>query len=250
MTLRLVSPDPVGATPHELHQRIGAAAVERVEAPNPYEKKSIEELFDMALSGEVPRERPLKQGEPERLSAQHLQWVLMRSMGFRPGQIVELESRAGREVSLPRVSVILHHPDAEFLLARLVSYRAEASMGSVTQRLAQHAHEMISINLHHARNVKKPELSQKTSMELLKLHYANEQKAPPEKQGAELDPAETARLARAIEASKRLRERGYTRYEVQETGAAGGDSLSPAAALGSGSLPQAPAVVSPVESDG
>lgn len=256
-TAMLVDGDPVGSTPHEL-RLLPAGGEVAVTAPaerkNPFEPKTIDELYDMVLSGEVPRHRPLKQGEPDVLSVQHLNWASLRAQGFTPGRIQQLEAAQGREVTLNRISVILHHPDAEWLIARLASYRATGQISSTNEWLEDVAGEAREITLYHMRNVSKPELSQKTALELLKMRYgAEQQDAPKEAARVAFAPGEISRLAGAISEANRLREIGYRRVEVLPADAAGGLTALPSPSGSPGQPPsQAPAVVSPLdgESDG
>lgn len=250
----LVDSDPVGSTPHELRllPAGGEVAVREAERPvNPFEQKTIDELYDMVLGGEVPRHRALKTGEPDVLSVQHLNWVCLRSQGFMPARIQQLEALQGREVTLNRISVILHHPDAEWLLGRLAAYRATGQIQSTNEWLADVAGEAREVTLHHMRNVSKPELSAKTALELLKMRYATEQAEAPREAGkVAFAPGEISRLAGAITQANRLREIGYKRVEVLPADAAGGLTALPSPSGSPGQPPsQAPAVVSPPESE-
>lgn len=249
-TAVLVDGDPVGSTPHELRLLPaggGEVMREAERQTNPFEQKTIDELYDMVLSGEVPRHRALKQGEPEVLSVQHLNWISLRAMGFTPGRIQLLEAAQGREVTLNRISVILHHPDAEWMIARLASYRATGQISSTNEWLADVAGEAREVTLHHMRNVSKPELSAKTALELLKLRYATEQAETPRGPAqVAFAPGEVSRLAGAITQANRLREIGYKRVEVLPADAAGGLTALPSPSGSPGQPPsQAPAVVSP-----
>lgn len=233
--------DPAGATPHELPELppevVGAIVPETTPSPAPheaYQKKTVEELFDMALNGQIPRGRELKTGEPESLSPQHLQWVLMRSMGFKPGQIVQQEILQGRPVTLNRVSVILNHPDSQFLLHRLMSYRAENHIGDVSERIRAHAHELVDIALHHARNVKKENASRQSVFDLLKMGGYGAVEKKQVEHSFSLPAAQANQLTGAIQEASALRQR---RIETLEVGTAGSDNATEFRHLGSGRPP-------------
>ena len=83
------------------------------------QQSEIERLFDLALAAELPRSRALKYYEPARLNERHLAMIMMRSGGVRQCDIAEAFN-----VTDSNASVILNHPDAEYLLARIQAMKA------------------------------------------------------------------------------------------------------------------------------
>lgn len=95
-----------------------------------YHRPEIERLFDLALDGRLPRRRELKPWEPDRLNERHLSMVMMRAGGLKQRQIARAFGATDANVS-----VVLNHPDAEYLLVRLQAMKATAPT-SVERRLA------------------------------------------------------------------------------------------------------------------
>lgn len=89
----------------------------------------IEKLFADALAGNIPRSRELKAWEPQTLSERHLAIIMMRSAGFKQRQIAQAIGATDSNVS-----VVLNHPDAEYILARLAAARF-AVPSSIEKRL-------------------------------------------------------------------------------------------------------------------
>jgi hypothetical protein len=83
-------------------------------------KLAMEELIARCLSGLLPRSRPLKSWEPDTLDERHIQAILLRATGMKQNAIAAV---TGWEESW--VSVVLNHPDAQFILTKLLSYAAD-----------------------------------------------------------------------------------------------------------------------------
>lgn len=94
------------------------------------DRPEIQALFELALEGKLPRERELKTWEPQRLNERHLAMVMMRSGGLKQRQIAR-----AFEATDSNVSIVLNHPDAEYLLSRLAAMKA-TQPGTIEQRLA------------------------------------------------------------------------------------------------------------------
>jgi predicted transcriptional regulator len=84
------------------------------------QRESIEELFDAALAGFLPRSRDLKPWEPDKLNPRHLQVINLKAAGVSNKKIAEMLA-----ISEPNVSVIVNHPDSQYILARIIAYAAE-----------------------------------------------------------------------------------------------------------------------------
>lgn len=229
------SNDPLAVSPHEYFpapEEVPGVSALPVLAPQQadlaaFSISDVDSLFELARLGKIPRSRALKQGEPEILKPQHLDIVLRRAMGFSPGQIARDMDLTG-----PWVSTILGHPDAQFLVTRLMSLRAMGGATSVQDKLEAAAHEMLDIALYHARNVKSPVVSQKSAFELMKMAgYGAAQKVDVT-QTNRLDNEQVTRLAGALEEAARVRAAGLQPmkeiqpgvFEAVESGEGGGGS--------------------------
>lgn len=93
--------------------------------------EEVEALFGAARRGELPRSRPLKPWEPATLNEQHLQMILLRAGGVRQNRIA-----AHFEFDQSRVSVILNHPDAQYILDKLGAVHAVDTLASHRERIA------------------------------------------------------------------------------------------------------------------
>lgn len=94
------------------------------------DRPEIQRLFELALEGALPRARPLKEWEPQRLNERHIAMVNMRAAGLKQRQIAQAFGATDSNVS-----IILNHPDAEYLLSRLQSMRA-TQPSDIEQRMA------------------------------------------------------------------------------------------------------------------
>ncbi len=94
------------------------------------DRPEIQALFERALAARLPRVRELKYWEPARLNERHLAMVMMRASGVNQRTIARAFN-----VTDANVSVVLNHPDAELLLAKLQSMRATQPSG-IEARLA------------------------------------------------------------------------------------------------------------------
>jgi hypothetical protein len=117
-----------GYTPHEDFEVDAPVALTQVPPVDP-QSAYLENLFDLALRGELPRYRELRPWEPKTLQPQHLEWILMRSAGARNQAIASFFG-----ASDATVSIVLRHPDAKYLLSRLAVMRTEG-MTDISKRL-------------------------------------------------------------------------------------------------------------------
>lgn len=83
------------------------------------DRPEIQALFERALEAKLPRSRDLKPYEPARLNERHLSMVMMRAGGMKQRTIAQVFG-----VTDSNVSIVLNHPDAEYLLSRLQAMRA------------------------------------------------------------------------------------------------------------------------------
>lgn len=138
---------------------------------NPTARHELQGLITRAMTGTLPRIRTLKEWEPDKLNARHVQMVMMRASGLKNNLIAEL-----LDVGEANVSVVLGHPDAQFLLTKVLSYAAE-SVTDIPTRLKAHAGEALDTALHWMRHGS-DRVASKNAFELLKMAgYGAEQKS-------------------------------------------------------------------------
>lgn len=93
------------------------------------------------MNGAVARGRSLKYWENLRLKPVHQQMLLMKAAGYTNKAIAE-----HMQYDPARVSVIVNHPDAMYLLSHLISYQAEKLL-DVNARIQAHAGEALDTAL-------------------------------------------------------------------------------------------------------
>jgi hypothetical protein len=83
-------------------------------------KQTLEQYFEMALAGTLPRLRALRAGEVQKLHPVHLQIVMMKACGVPRKRIAQ-----ELDVTEATVTNVTKHPDAQFLLSKILSYAAD-----------------------------------------------------------------------------------------------------------------------------
>jgi hypothetical protein len=138
-------PDPVwweeGKKPGSSRKGYGHAATTPPQSQGVAQRDDIEDLFDAALAGFLPRSRELKPWEPDKLNARHLQIINMKAAGISNTKIAEILG-----VGEGNVSIVVNHPDSQYLLARIIAYAAE-NVADIRVRLeasAALAHEKLN----------------------------------------------------------------------------------------------------------
>lgn len=100
--------DGLGVAPQEGLPDLGEAQI----------SPEIQRLFELALEGALPRSRELKAWEPQTLNERHLSMIMMRVSGVKQREIAQIFGATDSNVS-----IVLNHPDAEYLLSRLHAAR-------------------------------------------------------------------------------------------------------------------------------
>jgi hypothetical protein len=124
---------------------------------------AMEELIARCLSGLLPRSRPLKSWEPDTLDERHIQAILLRATGMKQNAIASV---TGWEESW--VSVILNHPDAQFILTKLLSYAAD-NVIDLTTRIKATAPEAFDTVVTVMRTSNDEKLRTANAFEILKM---------------------------------------------------------------------------------
>jgi hypothetical protein len=86
----------------------------------PAKEAELELLFQKALAGQLPLDRPLRPWEPKTLSPVHLQMIMFKAMGMRNKRIAVM-----MDCEPVNVSIVCRHPHARYLLARLLANASE-----------------------------------------------------------------------------------------------------------------------------
>lgn len=174
----------------------------------------LQNLIDKAMKGQLPRERELKDHEPQKLNEVHFQWIFDRATGMTG---VEIAEKYG--YSSVYVNVILAHPDAQFILSTILSMSAD-KLTDMTARLQHLAPEALNVKVELMRQAKTEALKDKAASDILALAgyggktgtsiTINNQKNT----GPSLVLPEKAAkgLVEALLASQRVKELDYSQY--------------------------------------
>lgn len=123
----------------------------------------MEELFARCMSGLLPRSRPLKSWEPATLDERHIQAILLRASGLQQKAIASITGW-----DEPWVSVILNHPDAQYILTRLLSYAAD-NVIDLTTRIKATAPEAFDTVVTVMRTSNDEKVRTQNAFEILKM---------------------------------------------------------------------------------
>jgi hypothetical protein len=136
-------------------------------------KLAMEELFARCMSGLLPRSRPLKSWEPDTLDERHIQAILLRASGLQQKAIAAITGW-----DEPWVSVILNHPDAQYILTRLLSYAAD-NVIDLTARIKATAPEAFDTVVTVMRTSNDEKVRTANAFEILKMAgYGSRPAAP------------------------------------------------------------------------
>lgn len=194
----------------------------------------LQEVVCDVLSGVLPRARALKPWEPPALRPNHIQMCFDKAEGgLNQNEIAEKYG-----TTPGRVSTILRHPDAEFLIGEILGLTADRIADPI-ERMKSFSHEMINKKLTLVRDPATPRTLQNdiASDFLDRAGYGARKKVDVDTtHKLSIPAAAAARLTSVLEESMRVESApvDYTRYlapKLQEDGSAG---ASPAAASGTG----------------
>lgn len=135
-------------------------------------RRAIDVLMAKAMAGQLPRYRSLKSWEPDKLDERHIQAVLMRAGGMSQNKIAEY---LGWEPAW--TSVILNHPDAQYLLTRIVSYAAD-NVINLQERIRATAPEAFDTVVEVMRSTNDEKLRSINAFEILKMAGYGAKKDP------------------------------------------------------------------------
>lgn len=161
------------------------------------------------LAGEAPRGRELKAWEAQSLTPLHIQILFDRADGMRTKELAEKYGWAES-----RISVVLHHPDAEYFLGEVMGTMADR-MADPVERMKSFAHEMVNVKLEIVRDSETPRaLKNDIASDFLdRAGYGARKKLDIDTKHSVMIPAASAaRLADALDASRRVATIDYSAY--------------------------------------
>ena len=166
------------------------------------------------MAGAVSRGRNLKYWENLRLKPVHMQMLLMKAAGFKNRAIAK---QVGYDEG--RVSVIVNHPDAMYLLSHLVSFQAETLL-DVNARIQAHAGEALDTALMLLRNGKQ-EVREKVAFKLLDRAGYGAVKKVEATHKFEMPADQASALTAALRESDDVEDMSDADFEIIENGPAG-----------------------------
>lgn len=185
------------------------------------------------MSGAIARGRNLKYWENLRLRPVHMQMLLMKAAGFTQRKIA-----TDLNYDEARVSVIVNHPDAQYLLSHLVSFQAEKLL-DVNARIQAHAGEALDTALMLMRNGKE-ETRERVAFRILGAAGYGATKKIEVNNKFEMPVQQANQLTHALREATEVEDMTDAEFEILENG--------PAAESGSSELDES-ALVEPVQSE-
>lgn len=188
----------------------------------------MDDLIARAMSGLLPRSRSLKPWEPATLDERHLQIVMMRATGMKQNAIASLLG-----LQQAWVSVVLNHPDAQYLLTKIVGYAADEVL-DVQQRIAAHAGEALDKVVEVMRTTQDQRLASANAFELLRMAGHGETKKVSVQAEIAVGKAQVDLLAEAIAEAQQLSAVEGVDYRILASGSGNVSGESPETAVDSG----------------
>lgn len=139
------------------------ALAESVAVVGVRKRQELDQLIAMAMSGLIPRGRDLKSWEPERLDERHLQAIMMRSAGLQQQYIARVMGWTDSWTS-----IVLNHPDAQYILTKMVSYAGDNVL-DIQARIKAYAGEALDKVVEVMRTTQDQRLASSNAFELLKM---------------------------------------------------------------------------------
>lgn len=197
------------------------------------QSEKINRMISMALAGALPRGRPLKPWEPDKLNARHISAIMLRAVGYQQNRIAELTG-----YSVPAVSVILNHPDSKALLAAILSEGAKQAI-DISGQVKRDAPKMLKIVKEIADDLEvKPETRVRAAFGWLGMYERtlDREKGTDDTAKVSMHRDDADRLINAMKEAAQIR--GAT-YVVVDEQVDSGSSASPvASASGPSYLPE------------
>jgi hypothetical protein len=197
---------------------------------NQTKRQALDSLFAQVLVGAVERSRPLKSWEPDRLDERHLQVIMLRAANMQQDMIARMTG-----FTESWLSIILNHPDAQYVLTKIISFAAD-SVIDMQARIKAVAPEALDTVVTVMRNSRDERLRSANAFDLLKMAgYGAVEKKEVRHEVAVPAPQWTE-LANAIRESQSLEVQGQYRIVPGSTAPASGASEASSAPADSGRL--------------
>lgn len=190
-------------------------------------RTSLDTLFAQVMKGELPRGRALKSWEPDRLDERHLNVIMLRASGMDQGRIAQVTG-----FTEPWVSIVLNHPDAQTVLAKIIGYAADNVL-DLNGRIQATAAEAFDKVVNVMRVTPDEALASRNAFEILKMAgYGPLEKKQVNHQFGLSDEG-AHELAMAMREANSLRSLGYAEFTVvPDAGSVGSGSPATSSATG------------------
>jgi transcriptional regulator len=126
-------------------------------------RRALDDLFQRAMNNQLPRSRALKSWEPDQLDERHLHAILLRAGGMAQKDIAAM---MGWNDSW--TSIVLNHPDAQYVLTRIISYASD-NVIDIQVRIQAVAPEALDTVVEIMRTSQDEKLKSTNAFELLKM---------------------------------------------------------------------------------
>jgi hypothetical protein len=168
----------------------------------------ITEMVIGAAKGELPLERELRPGEPQKLSPVHIQMCIDRATGLSVAEIA-----ARHEYSYPRTSAILLSPHAQTLISTMLSAAADR-VQDIGERLEALAPEALNVKVEILRHSKSDNLRNKIADDILdRAGYGSRKQVDINSRGVLVLPAsQAASLGAVLEESQLVATLDYSAH--------------------------------------
>lgn len=180
-------------------------------------KVQIDQLIAMAMSGLLPRSRELKYWEPQHLDERHLQAVMMRASGLTQGLIAKQFGWTDAWTS-----IVLNHPDAQYILTKVVGYAADNVL-DIQTRVKAHAGEALDKVVEVMRTTQDQRLASSNAFEILKMAGYGAVEKKQVEHTMHVPAASMNLLSEALQESKQIRALEGEDYRVVVSGPIGSE---------------------------
>lgn len=193
-------------------------------------RQQLDELMARAMSGLLPRNRPLKSWEPDVMDERHIQAICMRASGLQQSYIAQVMGWTDAWTS-----VVLNHPDAQYILTKMVSYAADEVL-DIQARIKAHAGEALDKVVEIMRTTTDQRLASNNAFEILKMAGYSAVEKKEIKQEITMPSKHVDLLGEAIRESRQIRAQEGVNYRIVPNPAPeSASSVAPAAHRDSGS---------------
>lgn len=187
-------------------------------------RRALDHLFQQAMNNQLPRSRALKSWEPDKLDERHLHAILLRAGGMPQKDIAKM---MGWEDSW--TSIVLNHPDAQYVLTRIISYASD-NVIDIQARIQAVAPEALDTVVEVMRTTQDEKLRSQNAFEILKMAgYGAKPVSAPTVQVNNFNQVPSPileNLTKALSESKEIQPRQYSISGASFQGS--GSSVSPA----------------------